>query len=207
MKKTLAIIAPTFNQMKCFLPAFVNCLISNIEYENRLQKFKCDDFVAYIGNDGESKDGTREYMQEIIKRYPENFIYFETKERKNKFGHNVRQEALNMCNEEIVMFQNVDNLICCGAVKIITDIYKENKCDIIINAIAHSYNNFEFFSGKEFAPNKTDFSNFSIRTELAKKIGIDVNSYAADAVFCKKIKQVFTNLNVITINKILSIHQ
>lgn len=207
MFKTLAIIAPTFMQIEGFLPAFVSCLICNIIYQNRFVTWNSNDFVAYIGHDGASIDGTKDYMNSVIESYPNNFVYFETKTRANKFGHNIRQQALEMCNEEIVMFQNVDNLICASMVKILTDIYKNENPDIIISAIAHSYVNFNYFSGIELAPNKTDFSNVTIKTSIAKQLGIDINSYAADAVFFSNLKKKFPKLIIATTSSILSVHQ
>ena len=196
--KTLAIIVATYAQGEAFLPGLVYGLVSQT----------CKDFRAYIIHDGPSVDSTGEFMEDIVRRYPDNFVYIETERRIDCWGHNCRQVGLDLCQEEYITFTNGDNIYCKDyAAKICTCVASNPEVSVITNGIAHNYFDYYYFPGESFALCQTDFLNFVVRSDMAKQVPFRIQEFAADGHYIEDFKRKFPSLAKVHIPGILGTHQ
>ncbi len=183
--------------MSGHLPAFVYCLLAQTS----------QDYLAYIAHDGPSQDGTKEFMEEICAKHPDNFTYYESPVRMNTWGHNLRQYFLDTCDNPYVHFENADNLLYKIFVEAVVNTIKKSPVDLITNSIQHSYFGYEKFSGKSFMICETDFANFTVKAKLAKQIKFNEAEFAADGHYIMDFRKLFPNFTQLHIDNPIAVHQ
>jgi glycosyltransferase involved in cell wall biosynthesis len=197
MSKTLGIIIATYNQGDYILRALVYSLLCQTN----------NNFKAYVIHDGPSTDSTGFFMSQICINYPNNFRYIELVERGNCWGHNCRNFGLSICEEPFIHFTNGDNIYTKDFVRQVTHTAITYNPDIITSPILHSYFDYQVFSGHEFNICRTDFANFTVKTDLAKQIKFKESEIAADGHFMLDFRLKFPNFTQHKINAVLGVHQ
>lgn len=99
-----------------------------------------------------------------------------------------RQQAINECDTEYIIQTSVQDYWLPQATQIINNILKEKKPDILLwNSINHLVGPCQVLDS-QLAWSKIDWGNFAIRTEIAKKVGIQHgDKYTADWLFIQDV--------------------
>lgn len=196
--KTLAISIATYAQGEFVLPSLIYGLLSQTS----------DAFHAYITHDGPSIDNTKVFMEGIVGKYPDLFSYHETARRRNQWGHEGRALTLANCKEPYITFTNGDNIYCKDYVKSVLYYLNAHKgLDVLTVGITHNYFNYTPFPGNDFAICKTDFMNFVVCTDKARQVGLVIDQFACDGIFCEQMKTKFPALFKVHLPAYLGIHQ
>jgi hypothetical protein len=194
-EKLLTFVSVTFQQMPFILPSFVYQLLAQ---DN-------DQWKAIIIHDGLSTDGSREFMEDVVSRYPEHFTYLESPERVGNWGHKNRHTALMMVDTPWVAMTNADNQYCYAFVKHFIGDMTDGKTDAQVFPISHSYFGYEpFYRG--FGCGATDLMQFIIRTEMAQAVGFTSELHHADGVFLEALKTAFPNMRLGVRNGLFGFH-
>jgi len=192
----ITVAAVTYGQMPWVLPSFVYSVLAQTDSRWKL----------IVAHDGPSIDGTREFMESIIKQFPDKVRYFETSERENCYGHNLRDLMIPMVDTEYLLLTNGDNLICHTAVsRLLASFDKGQDWDVIHFPLVHSHFKYTRFKHR-FAYGCCDISQFIIKSEMAKKVGFRSREFAADGVYIEHLKTAFPNMRLLDIEDILVIH-
>lgn len=184
-EKVLTFVVASYNQMPHVLPAFVHNLLAQ----------SWDNWVAVIVHDGPSTDGTREFMGDIISKYPGFFTYVEPEVRAGNWGHRYRHTGLMMVDTPWVTLTNADNQYCYDFVHHLMGDMQSGKWDCLQWWISHSYFGFEpFYRG--FGCGATDLMQFAVRTEMAQAVGFTSELHHADGIFVDQLKLNFPNMRL-----------
>lgn len=128
--------------------------------------------------------------------------YKESTENTGFWGCYNRIEALNnLVDTEYVCQTSIQDYFTPNAVR---DILNRNSYDFIYWNSIHNHFDWQILNA-EMKPDRIDWGNFAIKTNIAKLVGINQPEYSgADAVF---VDDVLPHLkNIIKIDKILTIH-
>lgn len=99
-----------------------------------------------------------------------------------------RQQAIEECDTEYIIQTSVQDYWLPQATEVINNILKEKKPDILLwNSINHLVGPCQVLDS-QLAWSKVDWGNFAIRTEIAKKVGIQHgDKYTADWLFIQDV--------------------
>lgn len=207
--KGLTVIAVTFNHSPWILEAFL------ASYARQTS----DEWDMILLHDGSITDldsttrcsaiKTRRVVERYIKEgFP--IEYIETEKRYNDWGHSLRAIGLEKATGLYTQFQNSDNWVTPVLVEYMVGGAQNGDMDISYCDILHSYP----LNGKEgynildsrLCLNSIDMSNFIIKTELAKKVGFNHRSFAADGLFIEDVKRFKPSLKSKKIPRCLVVH-
>lgn len=149
-------------------------------------------------------DGPDSNARSILSKYKDlPIMYIETESRQGVWGHNCRAEALKYVDTEWVNISNGDNYIVPMANQILLDSIEGS--DVVMTNLVHSYFNYTLFDTR-FSIAYTDMCNFIVRSDIAKNVGFNHRTYAADGLFCEDIKKAYPNLRIKKLNTCLWVH-
>lgn len=199
----LTIIACTYghsiHQLRIFLdslmvqtdPRWVCYLLHDGPPAGDINRLICDEYYE-TGYHGQSFWDEKTGELSWIKPLKIHIKY--SKERKNQFGHDLREWGLNeFANTKYLMFQNADNYLIPKAVEGILKTMEPHNLDLCLFNILHNYAG-HLWGDPDYVvldtkpqTNYCDIGSFAIKTELAKKVGFPWRMSHADGVFIEEV--------------------
>lgn len=150
-------------------------------------------------------DEPNEYIKNLVTSINDGRItYFENKKAKGFWGHDNRKYALeNLVKGDFVLQASIQDYYIPVAVELI--IQHMNDFDFVFFDCIHNGFGYEILHSQPRVCG-IDWSSFVIKTDIAKKIGInDTQLGVTDGLFVERIMR-YPNLKWYKINKILTIH-
>jgi len=135
--------------------------------------------------------------------------YIETDKRYNDFGHSLRAIGLDKSTGYYTNFQNADNYLVPVFVELMVGAANNGNMDVSYCDILHNYPiNGEGYNVLEsvFRISSIDMANFIVKTDLAKKVGFNHRSFAADGLFVEDIKTAKPDLKLRKLMRCLIVH-
>ena len=192
-ENTITIVVSSYrgyDEIKCIIYSFLCQKLSNWE--------------MIIGHDGPDKN-----FDEIANDFSQykNIRWFSTDERKNVWGYNVRNQAIDMVNTEWVVNTNDDNYYM--PIFTLELENSKNGVDIVYYDCIHSHE-IPFSSNcssygmltPKLKQDYIDLGQFAIKTNLLEKVRFNENNPAADGELITKLN----NRKNKYINKCLFVH-
>ena len=150
-------------------------------------------------------DEPNEYIKKSIEFYNDDRIsYYENESPKGWWGHYNRKEALyNLVDTEFVIQTSIQDYYTPNTVDILSR--HANFYDFIYFDCVHNHFNYDVLIS-EPKSGRIDWGSFTIRTEIAKSVGINhVESSIGDGQFVEDCFR-HPNIRYIKLNKILTVH-
>jgi len=165
----LSIIAVTYGHTQAQIDSFINSFLSQIN----------EDWEMLICHDGPNEE-----LKNKIANYKDGRIkWIEFPIRRGFWGHPMRKDALNLVTSPWIHWTNMDNTYCPRFVDIMLSEAENNLVDIQGCWIAHNYGCQSPESGEPMVPysilrtkfhlNRIDWCGFIMKTDLAKKVGLN----------------------------------
>jgi len=134
-------------------------------------------------------DGPDDKMKSIVERYTKqyDFIrYFQTDKRANKWGHNLRNIALNMVDTHWIVNTNDDNYYVPTFTQEIHNMIHQPNTDVVTYNCVHSY--FKYISFKPtMRQSGIDMGQFVIKSHMLKDIRFNEDNPSADGIFITNV--------------------
>ena len=149
-------------------------------------------------------DGYNEYINKICLHFNDSRITFTySPDITGYWGHYNRKKSLNLVETEWVIQTSIQDYFTPNAVN---EIYNNvDKYDLIYYNSLHNHFDYDILD-TELRIGKIDWGNFCIKTDIAKKIGINYpQSNICDGIFIEECLR-YPGLKINKINKILTIH-
>ncbi len=195
----LTLVAPAF-QEKSYNMAFVDSMFNQT---------KSDKWKAICIHNG-YPDANGDYSFKAIRINPEDNIKLKwSKENTGRYGCINRQQAITECDTEYILQTSVQDYWLPNAMEYIIKAIERYNPDLIIwDSINHLVGPCKVLESKlEWA--KIDWGNFAIRTEIAKKVGINHgDQYCADWLFIQDVLNsgLLDEKKILKLPYILTIH-
>lgn len=183
----ITFIAPTYNE-KIEPYLFISSLLIQ----------KNSNWKAIIYSNGINK-----HCASVVKHFNDSRIsYIESETNTGFWGCYNRIDALNNhVNTDFVCQTSIQDYFTPNAVD---EILNHIDNDLIYWDSIHNHFNWDILKS-ELKPNRIDWGNFAIKTEIAKKVGINQPEYSgADFIFVNDCLPLVTK--IVKLNKILTSH-
>jgi hypothetical protein len=148
-------------------------------------------------------DGPNNWMKEIVEQFNDSRIqYIENEKNSGSWGAYNRKRIIELTDTEFIIQTTVQEYYTVNVV----DVIEENKYnDLIYWPCVHHSFDYNILNA-EPERGRIDWSNFAIKTQIAKKVGINFpDAYMADGLFVEDCMKSGFVKRKIKINKILNI--
>lgn len=144
-------------------------------------------------------DGPDKESAEIVNKYQKyckegQLIYIESKERTNRYGHDMRQSNLHSTVEEFWKTDNADNYMVPRALELMLGEIENKGLDYISCNVLHNYENVNGDGGPPYGIlvsynhlNRVNACNWITRASLAKATDWTDYSTGGDGIFIQKL--------------------
>lgn len=162
-----------------------------------LKCLKSPDWKAIIWH-----DGPNERTRKIVESFKDERIIYMEGENRGAWGCYNRIDALNMVESEYVIQTTIQEYY----VPVLLDFIRENsEHDFIYWPCVHHHYQYGLLETTPIRL-KIDWSNFAIRTDIAKKVGIkNPTSYIADGEFVEDVMNSGLVKSLIKLDKVLNV--
>ena len=214
MNKDLTIIAITYDHASpgMFtegrkLRIFLDCLLEQHIHEKSWKYLFAHDGSRYTDDPSPRQSYWHTYNQvsEYIKEFPNEFQFYYCQERQNAWGHNLRDQCLELVETPYVHFTNCDNLYNYGWLERVLPVLRREEPDLLYWPCSHSYSEFDYFD-PSLSPGHIDFCNYILKTDKAKQLGFPWRHREADGAQIETFMQTFPDSKVVKMTGVFSTH-
>lgn len=160
-------------------------------------------------------DGLDPQCKEIVESYDDPRVVFkETPKHLSYWGHPYRKQFLQEIKSEWMHFTNGDNTYMPRFVEMVLDKGEKNNLDLVLCWCVHNYPGVEgdgrgAYNVLHSQPhlNRCDFTNFIVKTDLAKKTGFNHEyELAADGYFINELMNLNPTIRYDILESVLAVH-
>lgn len=148
-------------------------------------------------------DGPSDATRQIVESFNDPRVtYFEAPVNEGSWGCHNRLRSFSMVKEDYIVQMTAQEYM---APVLVSEILKYPDADLIFWNSAHHHFQYTLLDS-DLKINKIDWSNFAIKTEIAKKVGIkDPSNFRADGLFIEDVLKSRIANKAVKIPKILTI--
>lgn len=184
------------NILTLVAPAYQEKSYNMVFIDSMLNQTKQDGWKAVCIHNGEAtpESAFRKKAVELYNRIQRDndnrWVIEESKENTGKYGCDNRQTIVDTCDTEYILQTSIQDYWLSQSMEYIIGTLEKNKPDILIwNSINHLVGPCQVLNS-ELEWSKVDWGNFCIRTDIAKKVGINHgDAYCADWGFIVDVMQ------------------
>jgi hypothetical protein len=148
-------------------------------------------------------DGPNEWMKSVVEQFGDSRItYIEAPENRGAWGAYNRIDGLQMVDTDYIIQTTVQEYYLPTTVD---EIVNNNKNDLIYWPVIHHSFGYNILNA-EPVRNRMDWSNFALKTRIARKVGINYpEAYIGDGLFIEDVMRSGLVKQKIKLDKILNI--
>lgn len=196
------------NILTLVAPAFQEKAHNMVFIDSMLNQTRQDGWKVVCYHNGRPEDNGV-YMSRAAFNDNESIHFTWSDENTGNYGCNNRQTAIDNCDTEYILQTSIQDYWLPQAMDYIVKTLERTKADIVIwDSINHLVGPCQVLKS-ELEWSKVDWGNFCIRTDIAKKVGINHgDAYCADYGFVLDVLQsgLVDEKKIIKLPYILTIH-